>query len=198
MKTEKIKKVFERAKELYNDDVCIDDIKVQELDPSLSIEDAFIIYMLMANWCAGDDFYRKIGTSDGEIEKFDIESGWFKEVETLRLTDKRREATVKLVRDIYEIVGGEDVDICRVEGYDKCPNIGVGNRELRYMWLTDDDDPRFESNNVHASDDKGNEIDGGYEIFSWDDLTDAEKDAIPVALEKFLNAYLNDTLLPEQ
>lgn len=100
----------------------------------------------------------------------------------------------EVMKDLVAM-GCSSIDLCRVESHSKFPNVGVGDREIRWVGLDDKCTPRFESNNVHA---EGTDpMDGIYEEYTWDELTDAEKEGVRNAIRAYRKAKGSGSLLPE-
>ncbi len=76
---------------------------------------------------------------------------------------------------------GEDIDICEYYG-----DPGIGYNELRYFFVDDNNNPIFESNNVHEYE-LGEDI---YKKFQWQELSNYEKAETYRELTKITNKYL--------
>lgn len=65
-----------------------------------------------------------------------------------------------------------------VSAYDET-NYGIGYNELRYLYVNKNGKLCFESNNIHDWS-KGEDV---YKIFTWNELTDYEKETIECTLQ---------------
>lgn len=64
-------------------------------------------------------------------------------------------------------------------------NHGIGYNELRYLSVNKNGKLYFESNNIHDWS-QGEDV---YKIFTWDELTDYEKEAIECTLQDICRWY---------